>query len=203
MENFITEYWPYIIAIAPLLFKLLNKVTPGWYRYNDVIKRGVLLLVELLDLYRTPKSIANALDPTYRKVGDVKKAVGGAGLLVVVLMVGLVGCANWQVNSQQTLNYVNDSATVLWDSAAPLIAAACNNEVNECIERGDEECPRLFKCQEVRRSVAMSVVALKFAILDAQVAIDIGDAKSVDEAILKTVALLADIRRQLTEIGVL
>ena len=55
MEQFVNEYWPIVIAAVPVLFKLLNKITPKWYEQADGIKRGALLLVDLLDMLKVEK----------------------------------------------------------------------------------------------------------------------------------------------------
>lgn len=55
MEELITEYWPILVAVAPVLFKLLNKYTPKWYKTSGYVRRIVLLLIDFLDLYTVEK----------------------------------------------------------------------------------------------------------------------------------------------------
>jgi hypothetical protein len=55
MEQFISDYWPIVIAAVPVLFKVLNKITPKWYDQIGNVKRFALLLVDLLDMLKVEK----------------------------------------------------------------------------------------------------------------------------------------------------
>ena len=63
MEAFLTDYWPMVLAVLPVLAKGLNKVTPKWGDVSNKVYRVALLVVEVLDVLRKPT--------------DYRKSIGG------------------------------------------------------------------------------------------------------------------------------
>lgn len=55
MDKFVSDYWPIILALIPVLIKILNKVTPKWYDQDSKFKKFMLLLIDLLDVLKVEK----------------------------------------------------------------------------------------------------------------------------------------------------
>lgn len=76
MEAFISEYWPAIISVLPLLAKLLNKLTPHWSDYVNPVMRVIGLVVEAMDILRKPADIRKGLktkDQLAEKIKEMRK----------------------------------------------------------------------------------------------------------------------------------
>jgi hypothetical protein len=101
------------------------------------------------------------------------------------------------------MKYAHTAGVGLRETAFPLITAMCNDEISKCEVSGDPSCPGYHKCKNARAKIAKSFVALQFAILDANAALAIGESDSAYEAVGKVLSLLADIRKHLSESGVM
>jgi hypothetical protein len=86
-------------------------------------------------------------------------------------------------------------------TALPLVTLQCKAEVASCEAMEDPDCPRWHKCNDVRSAIVRSLVALKFAIIDVDAALSVGDEKSADDAIRRVTEIILDIRKQMKEVG--
>ena len=79
----------------------------------------------------------------------------------------------------------------------------CMAVAQDCKAREDAECPMWYKCDAIRAKVFDGVIALKLAIMDAESARAIGDEEHFDVAVQKAIQLVAEVHKQLKEMGLL
>jgi hypothetical protein len=106
----------------------------------------------------------------------------------------LTSCAWDHQAATDTLGTIQDAAVATRETFLPLINEVCRAAAQDCHTAGDMECKPLQVCDEVRNRVIDSFVSLQMAIADAHTASAIGDTKSAEAAIAKSIELIKQIR---------
>jgi hypothetical protein len=125
-------------------------------------------------------------------------------LIVALLLAN--GCATWKQDVNSSMNYASQAGDAIRISAGPLVDIKCNDEAVRCIAAGittPEKCAAWLQCNKTRRAIGLGLIALQAAILDGAAALAIDDEPTAREAINRALELIAQIRAQLKEMGVL
>ena len=80
MENLLTEWWPFIVPLLPLVAKLLNKITPKWDSYGPRILRVLGLLLEIGDVFRNPSAYKKGIKKSTPLELRIRKVLNGHNL---------------------------------------------------------------------------------------------------------------------------
>ena len=130
------------------------------------------------------------------RIYDMKKFV------LFLAFATLTSCANFQVTASQTLATVQGAAVASRETLLPVVDGLCTNVAEVCRDVQDLDCQALVTCQEVREQVIMSIIAIHYAILDANTALAIGDETTTWAAIDKALELIRQLRVHMMEIGI-
>lgn len=128
----------------------------------------------------------------------MKKAI----LPMIVLTTALTGCVNFQQKAGATLATAQAVAVSARETLLPVVDAMCRDFALDCKDRGDLQCEALVQCDQVRGQIINVLVAIHFTILDANTAIAVGAEEDAWAAIDKAMALVAQLRAQLKELGI-
>ena len=120
----------------------------------------------------------------------------------LALTIALTGCVGFQQKAGGILATVQAAAVSARETLLPVVDVMCRQAAEFCAETGDMDCPPLVKCDAVRGQVIDILVGLHFTILNANTAVVIGAEEDAWAAINKALALVAQLRGHLKELGI-
>lgn len=127
--------------------------------------------------------------------------------LFAVTITLLCSCAGWQKTSWRTVDLAQKTSEALAKSALVAFNQQCEAEVRECEENVDPECERYWACDNKRLAFYNTFRWIQIACIDTEAALVIaentGDNGDALAAVADIVKLLAKMRQQLREGGVL
>jgi hypothetical protein len=126
--------------------------------------------------------------------------------LVLVFSLLLSGCIGFRSATERGLSYAHQAGEAALAAAAPVIDEECRRLVTRCVSEGRnrvEMCPEWSQCNSIRTSIAAAFKGLQYAVLDGTLALAVGDEDAAEKAVARALELLAELRRQLKELGVL
>ena len=123
-------------------------------------------------------------------------------LTVVLMLVLMTGCAGFKVKATNTLAVAQNAAISARETLLPIADGLCAGIAQTCRETADLECKPLNTCQQVRRKVITSIIAIHYAILDANTALAIGDEDNTWAAIDKALDLIRQLRIHMRSLGI-
>ena len=125
-----------------------------------------------------------------------------AKLLILLTLLPLASCAGFQAKASQTLAATQQAAISARETLLPIVNGYCRAAAEACRELQDEACPALVTCSDVRDKIIDVIIAVHYAILDANTALAIGDETSTWAAIDKALELIRQLRVQMQELGI-
>lgn len=133
--------------------------------------------------------------------------------LVLSITLFLAGCSAFST-PRASLATLQDAAIAARMTIRPVIDAYCASAREECDARnklalavfiadGPSDCPEYDVCNKVRLIIINTLEGIQFAIADANLALSLGQSERYDEAVARTLDLLADVQKQMQVLGII
>ena len=122
--------------------------------------------------------------------------------LILAAVLTLTSCANFADRAGTSLAAAQGAAVAARETLLPVVDGLCVSIAQTCRDLSDTECEALVTCQDVRRKTIKTIIAVHYAILDANTALAIGDEESTWAAIDKSLELIRQLRIQMQELGI-
>lgn len=120
-------------------------------------------------------------------------------LFVLILILG--GCATWQTKTKKIAYTTNEATKAAVEIAKPILEIQRTNAINTCAKRKDRICPELQAIHKTFDIVVDSVIAVKCAITDALLAVEMGNQENTWERLGVALAILKTMRTQVCDIA--
>lgn len=203
--EWLTVNWTTIVIVLGGLITILNAATQVWHEKAGAV-RVLQFIISALSLVRSKGADPGALGalklplvPELPPKSTTRSGILGSVLLVMI--VSLAGCANWQTTAKASLDAAG-AATTGYRTAVELhYNAKCLEAARACAPRGTTDCPGYLECDATRHKHYPAMKGIHAARAAGYVAIVSAIEKDAAAAVARAWALVKELAERLGKEG--